>query len=463
MWIIIPLNVVHVVREISMQGIFLLAVYAVLFIIGLVKPFVMMLGYIWTDLFTPQELYPEILGLFPVSLVMGAGAVLSYLLSGVRSRRSLTSITYLLIAFGGWMTVTLLWAEVPEYAWLKWDWAVKTVLFTAVFPFFFRTRVQIEAFLLTIIFSTSGLLAPAGIKTFLTGGGYGWDLVPIVGTGAGLGEGITLSLYAVLLIPLIICMARHSIILPWYRARIFCSGALIVCSVAAALGSFARTGFICLVVLGGLLFLQAKRRLIVGVTIVGIGLCMLPVVGPAWVDRMNTIDVSESSAEGRVFAWKWTLDYVLEHPLGGSFDVYRINAPVMMVLSGGTVTIAKAAHSIYFEVLGETGVIGFLLWISIIIAFYRNSWLIIKGSKNNDELQWLNILVRFCSMSMTIFLIGGAFLSVAFLPIFYYLVAILQCSHQYYRERGKLPSETSPFLTPAATPRRAGAQPSFPV
>src|SRR5262249_14415449 len=140
-----------------------------------------------------------------------------------------------------------------------------------------------------------------------TGGGYAYDLVPIVGFGAGLGEGITLSLNAVLLIPLIILISKHSVILPWYRARIFCSGVLIMCSVAAALGTFARTGFVSLVVLGGMLFFRAKRKLLVGATIVVIGVCMLPVVGPAWVDRMNTIDVTEPSAEGRVDAWKWTL------------------------------------------------------------------------------------------------------------------------------------------------------------
>lgn len=422
-----------------MQGIFLFLIYIVLFTFGLAKPFAMALGYVWTDLFTPQDVDPALLGRFPVSLVMGAGTAVSYLLFGSKDRPPLSGTTCLLIAFGGWMSMTLLWAEVPEYAWLKWDWAVKTVLFTALFPLFFRSRIQIEALLLTMILSLGGLLCPVGVKTLMTGGGYQLDyLVPIVvGTGAGLGEGITLALYAVLAVPLIISVIRHSVILPWYRPRIIGCTIVIICCVAAALGTYARTGLVSLVVLGTLLLLQAKRRMVLGTVMALFGLCLLPVVGPAWLNRMDTISASEPSAAGRVDAWIWTLDYVGDHPLGGSFDAYRINAPAMEAISDGRVTIAKATHSIYFEVLSETGIIGFSIWIIILLAFYRNMWRLVKKTKQQKELEWLNVLTKMCLISMTIFVVGGAFLSVAFLPISYYLIAIGQCSSAYYRSWAK--------------------------
>src|SRR5262249_44684499 len=153
-------------------------VYILLFGTGLLNPFVMALGYVWTDLFTPQAVYPEFFERIPVSLMMGAGAVTSYLLFGAKNRPPISGTTWLLVIFGAWMSMTLLWAEVPEYAWIKWDWAVKTVVFTAFLPLFFRSRVQIEAFILIIVLSLGGLICPAGVKTFLTGGGYEFDLVP---------------------------------------------------------------------------------------------------------------------------------------------------------------------------------------------------------------------------------------------------------------------------------------------
>src|SRR5207249_8814392 len=141
------------------------------------------------------------------------------------------------------------------------------------------------------------------------------------------------------------------------------------------------------------------------------GSSMLPVVGPAWMDRMQTIDSSEASAEGRIYAWNWALQYVLEHPLGGGLDAYRINAPAMRDISGGTITTAKATHSIYFEVLSETGFVGFAIWSMIIMVFYRNMYRLWKKTKGIEELEWLRYLLKMLATSMTVFLVGGAFRS----------------------------------------------------
>src|SRR5438045_7479961 len=106
-----------------MQGLFLILIYISLFAMGLIRPFALALGYVWTDLFTPQGVNPDAFGSIPVSLIMGAGSFVVFLLLQ-RERTIRPSITtFLLIAFAGWTTITLLWAEVPEYAWVKWDWA----------------------------------------------------------------------------------------------------------------------------------------------------------------------------------------------------------------------------------------------------------------------------------------------------------------------------------------------------
>ena len=416
-----------------MQGLFLLLIYIILFVLGLARPFVLAIGYVWTDLFTPQAVNSEIFESIPASMIMGAGAFVSFLLFARKDALRPTITTFLLIAFGGWMTLTLTWAAVPEYAWIKWDWAVKTVLFSAFLPFFFRSRVQIEALVLTVVFSVSGIAVPVGIKTLLTGGGYGWDVTPIFSPGAVLGEGNTLSLCAVMIIPLINFVARHSLILPWRRIRVVSCAGLVLGCIAAALGTFARTGLVSLITLGILLLWQTKRRVLVGTLMLLMGSSMLPVVGPAWMDRMQTIDSSEASAEGRIYAWNWALQYVLEHPLGGGLDAYRINAPAMRDISGGTITTAKATHSIYFEVLSETGFVGFAIWSMIIMVFYRNMYRLWKKTKGIEELEWLRYLLKSLVISMTVFLVGGAFLSIAFIPLFYYVVVLGLCLCEHHR------------------------------
>ena len=62
------------------------------------------------------------------------------------------------------MTVTLLWAEVPNSAWANRVWAVKTLLFAAFVPYVIRSRVQIEAFVQTYVFSLAGNIVPFGLN-----------------------------------------------------------------------------------------------------------------------------------------------------------------------------------------------------------------------------------------------------------------------------------------------------------
>ena len=83
---------------------------------------------------------------------------------------------------------------------------------------------------------------------------------------------------------------------------------------------------------------------------------------------------ADQSASTRLQVWDWTLDYVAENPIGGGFDVYLANSftyeTVETIREGNVerterteVTESRRAfHSSYFEVLGEQGIIGFLLW-----------------------------------------------------------------------------------------------------
>ena len=96
---------------------------------------------------------------------------------------------------------------------------------------------------------------------------------------------------------------------------------------------------------------------------------------------MSTIQAHEedTSAMGRVGVWKWTLRFVAENPLGGGFDAYRVSriAETVQTRDGGTVTYyasGKAFHSVYFEMLGEHGIPGMLMFLSMLTLTYWILW-----------------------------------------------------------------------------------------
>src|SRR3546814_17679041 len=78
------------------------------------------------------------------------------------------------------------------------------------------------------------------------------------------------------------------------------------------------------------------------------------------------------SASTRLAVWKWTLDYVKDHPGGGGFDNYLQNK-FTYVMQERVIDAAgsrmekrmitdhgRAYHTAYFELLGELGYFGFV-------------------------------------------------------------------------------------------------------
>jgi O-antigen ligase len=152
---------------------------------------------------------------------------------------------------------------------------------------------------------------------------------------------------------------------------------------------------------------------------------------------MGTINTagSDASAMGRVAAWLWTLDYVKEHPLGGGFNVYFINSFSLPMSDGSILEVkGKAFHSIYFEVLGELGYPGLVMFLSMLFWSIATLMKIRKRARAHPELAWLGDIATALVCSTLVYMFGGAFVGVAFQPYFWYLFGI-GISLKHYADR----------------------------
>ena len=83
-------------------------------VLGVSAPFVATLGYVSVNTFRPQEVAYIILNQIPVALIMGVVSIGGYLLLDRRSPPRLSLETVLTAFMAVWITITLLWAEVPD-------------------------------------------------------------------------------------------------------------------------------------------------------------------------------------------------------------------------------------------------------------------------------------------------------------------------------------------------------------
>ena len=247
----------------------------------------------------------------------------------------------------------------------------------------------------------------------------------------------------VMIIPLIWFAMRHTIVLQRSRYTDVLFAGLILTALACVIGTTARTGLIAIAVLGMLALFKSKKKVwwISAAILVGIAVGNVDLSSTSWGARMSTIETynQDSSALGRLKVWEWTLDFISNNPAGGGFDAYALNR-IAGVMDDGTVVYfpdwqlaGKAFHSIYFEVLGEQGIPGFLIYFSIIFATLINLRKLKKKWHNQAGMTWLVALADALTASILIFLTGGAFVGIAYQPFIFYMVSLTVSIDQYSR------------------------------
>jgi probable O-glycosylation ligase (exosortase A-associated) len=394
-----------------LRSIWLLFVFVAFLGLGATVPFVATLGYVWVDTFQPQFVAYIILNQLPVSLIMGLAAFGTYFMFDRRNPPPMNLQTFLQIAMLIWTSATMLWAQLPDLAYMKFDVVWKTLLFAAFVPFVIRSRVQLEAFAQTYVFSLAANFVPFGAKVILSGGGYGVNLGLQSGN-SGLSEGGLLSTVCLMAVPLALYLGKHGQLLPRWKIVTIGYWGIAALAVICAIGTYERSALVGLVVLTAYMWVRSRNKFLLGFAVI-VGACLLIYTSSSgWDSRISTIDdyQNDGSAIGRLQVWTWTLGFVATHPFGGGFNCYAL--------------FGRAFHSIYFEVLGEHGYPGLAIFLLLIVSTYVTLHRTGKRASQYPELMWIREFSDALQSGIAVFLSAGAFIGIAFQPPFWYFVAM---------------------------------------
>jgi probable O-glycosylation ligase (exosortase A-associated) len=421
---------------------------------GFRRPFLLVLGYVYVDIVSPQRLTYLLLNSVPISLIMVLFAVAGWVLFDDKADTRVAprqALMFFLLIYCGISTTQ---ADFPLEALSKWDWVWKALAFAIFLPL---TRLRIEALTLFMVISAASIIIVGGIKTLVSGGGYG-ALNLMVSNNSGLYEGSIISCVAVAIVPLILWLVKFGSIYPVdWRVKAF-AYALIFACLLIPVGTQARTGLICIAVLGILTLRSTKRRLLYVTLVTVAGLIAIPLLPSSFTQRMDTIKgyKADTSAGTRLAVWGWTMDYVQDHPFGGGFDAYRGNKIRVVTEtsegSGGQADVstsveydqARAYHSSYFEMLGEQGWPGLILWLLIHGGGLVRMEIIRARYKKREGSEWISAMANALQQAHLIYLVGSLFVGIAFQPFVYMLVG-LQIGLDTYAGRKSREDATEPF------------------
>ena len=422
-----------------MRDLFFLAFLGVFFLMGFKRPFLLVAVYAYIDIVSPQRLSYFLLNSIPISFIAFGAMVGAWLVMDDKKDCRFSARQALMLVLLAWCGYTTMTADFPVEALTKWNWVWKAIIAGVFLPLVLRTRLRIEAMTVFMILCASTIIINGGMKTALSGGGYG-VLNLMVDNNSGLYEGSIISCVAISLIPLILWLAKHGTIFPpdW-KVKAFCYCLCLAC-LLMPIGTEARTGLVCIVILAGLMLMRSPRRFVYGPLMLFAALVSIPFLPASFTQRMQTIEnhQGDESASTRVAVWMWTLDYVKDHPGGGGFDNYLQNsftyvARSVVTDSGGSrletrivTDKGRAYHSAYFELLGEQGYFGFAVWALIHLICFIRTESIRRFYRKRDGPQeaWISPFALALQQGHIIYMIGSLFVGIAYQPFIFMMLAL---------------------------------------
>jgi putative inorganic carbon (hco3(-)) transporter len=381
------------------------------------RPWLGVLVWVWLGVMNPHKLsYGFAVG-FPFAQIVAVVTLMSLVVSAQRCRIVWAAPSIFLLLFVMWMSVTTVFALVPDKIFTAWTNVMKIMLMVFVALAVMHERKHIEWLVWMLVLCLGFYGVKGGIFT-ITGGGENRVYGP---PGTFIEENNTLAVAILMTIPLIWYIRAYAP-KPWMRWALM--GAAVLC-VAAALGSYSRGALVTVVPMLGFLWLKSRQKFMLALLMLIFAPVLVGVMPERWFNRMETISSYEedTSSMGRINAWETAFNIAKDRPLvGGGFEIYD---PQVFARYSPNPEDIHAAHSIYFAALGEHGWIGLFFFLLCGLSAWRTgSWIARKG-KDLPEFKREADLALMIQVSLLGYAVGGAFLSLLYFDVPYYLVAVL--------------------------------------
>jgi putative inorganic carbon (hco3(-)) transporter len=410
-----------------MRDLIILAVLVVSTLWALREPWLGVILWTLVSLMSPHVQFGYAAAAWPVATGVGICTLVGLLFTRHKQNPFVHPAVWALLAFCVWICITLPFSIYFDESLTLWERSMKIFLMLFATLMLIDDRRKLEIFIWTIVISIGYYGVKGGLFTIATGGNY-----RIWGPGGFIGGNNELALALVATIPLMRYL-QLQVKNPWLsRAMLVGMG---LCAVAA-IGTYSRGALLGVAAIAGYFWLKGSNKLVWGVAFLVGGLVLLPLMPEQWWDRMSTIRTydADDSALGRINAWWMAFNLAKDRLFGGGFMIYY--APVFYLYAPEPDRV-HAAHSIYFQVLGEHGFIGLLLFLSIGAGAWMAARSMIQIGKRDPALKWAADLGAMAQLSMVGYGVTGAFLSLSYFDLPYNVMAICVLANHMLKKKLK--------------------------
>lgn len=395
------------------------------------RPFIGIAAWAFIALMAPANWAFGFSNSFRLNLTVVLVTALSYMFVHKQKMLAFNGLSFWMLAFAFWTLVSSYYAFNPEYALDYWNQFIRVLLFYFFISLVLVKRLHIETLIWAIVLAISSYAAMEAVKVILSGGSH-----MVKGRSGALGDRNDFAVAVNMCLPLILYLIHVT----KHRNLKLGLWGLFFANIIAIVGTGSRGGFIGLSILAIAIWWKSKHKILWML----LALIVIPTAyqytPEHWRERQSTIETAatdDASFIGRLWAWKISVMIARDNPMtGGGFKAVLepviwnsyapftpfygpIETPPIPPSAG-----SKAAHNIYFQVLGDHGYVGLLIFGMILLATLwtnqRNRKLAIKHNQ-----QWCVQLSNAILLSMIGYGVTGNNVSLAYFDLLYAIAGIV--------------------------------------
>jgi probable O-glycosylation ligase (exosortase A-associated) len=394
-------------------------------VVALRHPWVGILGWTWVSLMNPHVLHWRLESL-PVAATVGGAVLIGLFITRDRRNFALGREGVVLLIFMTWMTITLPFSYHFEPSFALWTRVMKIDLMILVALVLLHSKKHIMALAWVVAVSIAFYGVKGGLFTLASGGNYRvWGP-----EGTYIGGNNEVALALIIVIPLLRFL-QVSAANQWVKRGLLVS--MLLCAVAA-IGSHSRGAFLAIAAMGAVLWWRSQSRVQTGIAFIVLAVLLISFMPDAYMDRMSTIETwdQDDSANQRVNAWHMAWNIAKDNLFGAGF---MVSMPDVCAIYSPIPTDCRAAHSIYFMVLGEHGFIGLFIFLVLWILVWRTAGQLRVEAAKLAETRWLIPLGAMAQVSLAGYAVGGAFLSLSYYDLPYNILVLVVLGRRWMKSQ----------------------------
>jgi probable O-glycosylation ligase (exosortase A-associated) len=362
----------------------------------------------------------------PLAAIAAGSTLLGALLARDKSSPFKSGSVVLLLMFMLWMTLSWAFGLDPTGDREQWDKVMKIDFMILVALALLHTKQHIFALAWVVAGSLALLGVKGGLFTLLTGGDFRVWGPP----GSFIEDNNEFALALVMTIPLLRFLQLQLSSL-W---AVHGMTLLMFLCAAASLGGYSRGSLLAMGAMSIFFWWRSRRRAGGGILILIAAIVLLAFMPDQWMERMGSISNYEAdrSALGRISAWWNAWNLAWDFPMGVGFNAAR---PELFARYSPYPDYVHAAHSIYFQVLGNHGFVGLALFLAIWVSTWRSAGWLRRFGAATPEAKWCADLGAMCQVSLLGYAVGGAFLSLSYFDLPYDIMVLVVLTLSWVRAK----------------------------